>query len=65
VLNDQGFKIIESGEWVNPELHGMYHKCCGCGLMHKVNFRISFRLGRFSYWVPWRRFHLMMQWFRL
>lgn len=27
-------------EWVQPQMHGYQMKCCGCGLIHEVDFRV-------------------------
>jgi hypothetical protein len=34
------FPEIASGEWVQPKRRGYLMKCCGCGLVHRINFRL-------------------------
>ena len=29
------------GDWIQPIIEGYKIKCCDCGLVHKLNFRIS------------------------
>ena len=31
----------EEGEWVQPVIEGYKLKCCDCGLVHTLNFRIE------------------------
>lgn len=35
------------GEWIRPARKGYKIKCCDCGLVHKINFRI--RKGNIEY----------------
>jgi len=35
----------EAGEWVQPVRHGYKMACCGCGLVHRLDFR-ALRVGR-------------------
>jgi hypothetical protein len=30
----------EDGEWFRPKKKGFREQCCGCGLVHVVDFRI-------------------------
>jgi hypothetical protein len=34
------FKVQKNGEWVQPIKRGYLMKCCDCGLVHTLNFRI-------------------------
>ena len=34
------FKQVHDGEWVRPRRNGYYMKCCDCGLVHRVDFRL-------------------------
>ena len=34
------YKKTEDGEWVQPRTKNYYIKCCDCGLVHKINFRL-------------------------
>lgn len=34
------YKTVQSGEWVSPRRKGYYMKCCDCGLVHRMNFRL-------------------------
>lgn len=34
------FKKIQDGEWVQPTRNGYLMKCCDCGLVHKLNFKL-------------------------
>jgi len=38
------YKDVIEGEWVQPRRRNYYMKCCDCGLVHRMNFRI--RAGR-------------------
>lgn len=31
---------VHAGEWVKPRMKGYLMKCCECGLVHKLNFKI-------------------------
>lgn len=40
-------KPVKPGEWVQPKRKGYLMKCCDCGLVHRLNFRlIKDKLGR-------------------
>jgi hypothetical protein len=32
---------IKEGEWVRPVMTGYLMECCRCGLVHKMDFRVS------------------------
>lgn len=34
------FNQIYSGEWVFPKRKGYLMKCCDCGLVHVIDFRL-------------------------
>lgn len=34
------FQQVQNGEWVYPKRRGYLMKCCDCGLVHKMNFRL-------------------------
>lgn len=34
------YKQVKNGEWVQPVRKGYLMKCCDCGLVHKLNFRV-------------------------
>lgn len=34
------FMDVASGEWVQPTKHGYKWKCCDCGLVHIMDFRV-------------------------
>lgn len=34
------FKQVLSGEWVQPVRKGYLAKCCKCGIVHSVDFRL-------------------------
>lgn len=34
------FKKEKDGEWVQPKMRGYLMKCCDCGLVHKIDFRV-------------------------
>jgi hypothetical protein len=46
------FGVVQDGEWIQPVMKGFKIKCCDCGLIHKLDFRIvkgrvqSFRCPR-------------------
>ena len=37
------YKKQIDGEWVRPRRKNYYMRCCGCGLVHRINFRINKR----------------------
>lgn len=34
------FKQVTSGEWVQPRMRNYFIKCCDCGLIHRMNFKV-------------------------
>ena len=34
------YKKVHDGEWVQPVRKGYRMKCCDCGLVHVLNFRL-------------------------
>lgn len=34
------FPQVKSGDWVQPIRRGYRMKCCGCGLIHRIDFRL-------------------------
>jgi hypothetical protein len=34
------YKQQYDGEWVQPRRKDYYMKCCDCGLVHKIDFRL-------------------------
>ena len=36
------FKQVKSDHWEQPVLTGYLMKCCDCGLVHEVDFRIAY-----------------------
>lgn len=34
-------KKVKAGEWVSPRRRGYYMQCCGCGLIHRLRFRLT------------------------
>jgi hypothetical protein len=34
------FQKVTDGEWVRPTRRGYLMKCCDCGLVHLMNFRV-------------------------
>lgn len=39
---------VQSGEWVQPRMDNYYFKCCDCGLVHRMNFRVVKGTVRFQ-----------------
>jgi hypothetical protein len=44
---------LQEGKWISPLHRGFRIECCGCGLVHRMDFRISghdvqFRVQRVS-----------------
>jgi len=35
-----GFYKVRSNEWVKPQMNKYEMKCCDCGLIHEVDFRV-------------------------
>jgi hypothetical protein len=45
-------KQLWAGQWVALGRYEL-HECCGCGLVHAVQFRYNKRLKRFEeQWIP-------------
>lgn len=36
------FKIAKENKWEQPIMNGYLMKCCDCGLIHEVDFRIAY-----------------------
>ena len=34
------YKQVFDGEWIQPRRKNYYAKCCDCGLVHKIEFRL-------------------------
>lgn len=34
------YRQVTSGEWVQPRRRNYYMKCCDCGLVHRIDFRL-------------------------
>lgn len=34
------YKKVQAGEWVQPIRKGYKMRCCDCGLVHRLNFRL-------------------------
>ena len=34
------YEEVVEGEWVTPKHRGYRHQCCGCGLVHDMDFRV-------------------------
>jgi hypothetical protein len=34
------YSQIINGQWFEPRMKNHYMKCCGCGLVHRLNFRV-------------------------
>ena len=35
------FKQVRDGEWIRPIMEGYEMKCCVCGTVHKMDFRVD------------------------
>ena len=35
------YSQVYEGEWIAPIKTGYKEACCGCGLVHRINFRIT------------------------
>jgi len=45
-MNTKLFLHVRDGEWVQPILRGHLMKCCDCGLVHRMDFRLVNVHGR-------------------
>jgi len=36
------FKKVKSNQWEQPVMKGYLMKCCDCGLVHEMDFRIAY-----------------------
>lgn len=34
------YEIVKAGEWIQPVRKGYKMRCCDCGLVHRVDFRV-------------------------
>ena len=41
-VNRKRFKKVKSNKWEQPVMNGYLMKCCDCGLVHEVDFRIAY-----------------------
>jgi hypothetical protein len=48
----QAYPIVKAGEWVQPEMEGYKMRCCDCGLVHRIDFRVT--RGRHVQLRAWR-----------
>lgn len=39
------YKVVQNNEWVRPVMRGYRMKCCDCGLIHELDFKVL-RWGR-------------------
>ena len=50
------YEQIYDGQWVAPKRKYFYEKCCDCGLVHKVEFKVVNHRIWFRAWrIPRRR----------
>ena len=50
-MNDAGpkvFKKVDPGEWQTPVMRGYRMKCCDCGLVHEIDFRVLRMIRRYK-----------------
>jgi len=33
-------QVVRDGEWIYPQMEGYLMQCCGCGLMHSLDFKV-------------------------
>jgi hypothetical protein len=41
------YPTIHDGEWVTPIMRGYKAICCGCGLCHRMDFKVAGRDVKF------------------
>jgi Zn-finger protein len=52
------FEQVEAGEWVQPKRKGYLMKCCDCGLVHRLDFRlVKNKRGSFIQFRAFRHNH--------
>lgn len=56
------YHAVQDGEWVQPNMRRYYMKCCDCGLVHRLVFRIAAPAG---VKLPRARLAVQFQAFRL
>lgn len=54
--NPMRFHQVQPGEWVQPRRKNYLMKCCDCGLVHRMNFRVL-KNGRGT-WIQFQAFRL-------
>lgn len=37
----KGYYQVTDGEWITVSKRGFREQCCDCGLIHKLNFRVT------------------------
>lgn len=52
----------EAGEWVQPVAKGYKLACCDCGLVHKLDFRVSKRRVQFRAYRDNRATAMVRRW---
>lgn len=40
----KSYKKIKDGEWVNPNMNRYMMGCCDCGMVHRIEFKVTTRL---------------------
>ena len=35
------YETVYDGDWVTPRMNGYKMRCCDCGLVHTINFKVK------------------------
>lgn len=49
------YRKVQAGEWARPRRRGYYMKCCDCGLVHFLKFRLV-KWGRRGHVIQFQAF---------
>lgn len=64
-MSDAEFPNVQPGEWVTPVPRGYEMKCCDCGLVHVIDFRVIKPTKRKGYaTIQNARYHVQFRAFR-
>jgi len=55
------YHVVKGDEWVQPRRKAYYMKCCDCGLVHRLNFRLVSRGKGRGFKIQFQAYRLRKQ----